>query len=106
MAVNNTPSVVLVKLHEEIAELKAKAIEHNAKLLFLQEQKSALELEKEKLLQEVEQLKSNSAINPWSPIDQITHDIADLTMHEAEIKRYKEKVLELKDRVFELKQQI
>ena len=106
VSVDTTPSPVLVKLHEEIAELKAKAVEDNGKLLVLQELKSALELDKEKLLQEVEQLKSNIAMNPLSPIDQITHDIADLTVHEAEIERYKGKVSDLQDQVSELKKQI
>ena len=54
VSVDTTPSPVLVKLHEEIAELKAKAIEDNGKFLVLQELKSTLELEKEKLLQDVE----------------------------------------------------
>ena len=82
MSIDNVPSPVLIILNGEFAKLKAKAVEDNAKILVLQEQKSALELEREKLLQEVEQLKSNTAVNPWSPVDQITHEIADLTVQE------------------------
>ena len=106
VSVDNVPSPVLIILNGEITELKAKAVEDNAKILVLQEQKSALELEREKLLQDVEQLKTNAAVNPWSPVDQITHKIADLTVQEVEIERYKDQISELKDQIAELKGKI
>ena len=81
-------------------------MEDNAKLLVLQEQKEALEKEKGKLLQEIEQLNSNRGTSSWSPIDQITHGIAYMSVHEAEIENFKEKVSDLEDTISELKHQI
>ena len=104
--VDTSPSPILVKLHEEIAGLNAKAVEDNAKLLVLQEHKEALEKEKGKLLQEIEQLNSNRETSSWSPIDQITHDIADMSVHEAEIEKFNEKVSDLENTISELKHQI
>ncbi len=74
--VDTSPSPILVKLHEEIAGLNAKALEDNAKLLVLREHKKALEKEKGKLLQEIKQLNSKRETSSCSPIDQITHDIS------------------------------
>ena len=52
--VDTTPSPQLVQLHDEIVDLKLKAIEMNAKLMILEEEKKALEEENNKLLQVIE----------------------------------------------------
>ena len=65
-----------------------------------------MEEEKNKLLQEIEQLNSNRVTNPWSPIDQITHDIADISVQEVKFSRLKEKNSDLKEKNSELRQEI
>ncbi len=46
--IDTTPSPDLVKLHEEITDLKLKAVEEKAKILVLEQEKKALEEEKMK----------------------------------------------------------
>jgi FtsZ-binding cell division protein ZapB len=103
--VDTTPSPALVKLHDEIAGLNLKSIEDNAKILVLQEEKKAFEEEKNKLLQVIEQLNSNKVTEPWSPIDQITHDIAGISVKEVEISDLKEKNFELRQEIARLEAQ-
>ena len=103
--VDTTPSPTLVKLHDEIAGLNLKAIEDNAKILVLQEEKKAFEEEKNKLLQVIEQLNSNKVTEPRSSIDKITHDIAGISVKEVEISDLKEKNFELRQEIARLQAQ-
>ena len=48
--VDTKPSPQLVQLHDEIDDLKLKAIEENVKILILEGEKKALEEENNKLL--------------------------------------------------------
>ena len=111
VSVDTTPSPDLVKLHAEIASLNSKAMEDNAKILVLQEEKVALEEEKRKLLQGNKESHSNArakeeVTEPWSPVDQITHDIAEISMKEVEVGRLKSKNSSFKKRNSELQQEI
>lgn len=101
--VDTTPD--LVKLHDEIADLKLKVIEENAKTLILEGEKKALEEEKNKLLHVIEQLNSNKVTEPLSPIDQITLDIAGISVKEKEIADLKEKNSELMQEIEKLQTQ-
>ncbi len=106
--VDTTPSPDLVKLHDEIADLKLKIVEENAKILVLEEEKKALEEEKNKMLQVIEQLNSNRVTEPHSPLsptDQITQEITSISLKEMEISELKEKNFELKQEITKLQAQ-
>jgi FtsZ-binding cell division protein ZapB len=57
------------------------------------------------MLQVIKQLNSNRVIEPRSPIDQITHDIADISVKEIEISELEEQNSELRQEVAKLQAQ-